>query len=109
VNIEVDQDSQIAAVQAELTLQYSFTERLRSELEAVRTALAEAECERDALRRQVAEAPRWHEHVGALQEHITALENRTSARVADRAYKAFNRIPGAAPLLSRTARTLLPE
>jgi len=34
---------------------------------------------------------------------------RTSARVADRAYKALNRVPGAAPLLSRTARTLLPE
>jgi chromosome segregation ATPase len=107
VDIDVDRDSQIATLQAELALRESFTEHLRSELKAARTALAEAEAERDVLRRQVAEAPRWREHAEALQEHIAALHNRASARVADRAYIAVSRIPGAAPFLSRTARTLL--
>jgi hypothetical protein len=107
VDIDVDRDSLIATLQAELALRESFTEHLRSELEAARTSLAEAEAERDVLLRQVAEAPRWREHAEALQEHIGALRNRASARAADRAYKAVSRIPGAAPFLSRTARTLL--
>src|ERR1700730_10786707 len=104
VDIDVDRDSQIATLQAELALRESFTEHLRSELKAARTALAEAEAEPDVLRRPVAEAPRWREHTEALQEHIAALHNRTSARVADRAYKAVSRIPGAGSFPRRPAR-----